>query len=184
MLAGDLEHAWLTTRKLLHDDPTATTTILLPIGYPGSTPDEHITWSYAATLAFCALLEDSGRSTTLVAVKCSQLIPSGEPYRSVTILRAPGTPWSLQEVVCTIDRAFLRRLEFRLMDCLPYPPNLSYCYDESFRTTREFHAQCAETYGWRHWVSGAHASRDSIRDMASALEWIKDQLTALESVAV
>src|SRR6266853_4335989 len=33
MLRGDLAHAWVTTKKLLHDDPTALTTMILPVSY-------------------------------------------------------------------------------------------------------------------------------------------------------
>jgi len=186
MLAGDLEHAWVTTRKLLHDDPTALTTIILPVAYASTTSQTTIYWNMAATLALAWLLEDSGRRTCLVSLEYSVLTgvePTTE-YSSVTILKAHDAPWSLQEAIVTTDRAYLRRLIFRLQDCLPEPPDLSYGYVPSRGALQEHIAWCSQEYDWRHVITGAHPQHDPIRERRSALAWIERQIKSLEAVAI
>lgn len=184
MLAGDLEHAWITTRRVLHDDPTALTTVIIPMGYPAGILQTSIFWSMAATLGLAWLLEQSGRRTCLASVKYSQLLGSSGVFACTTILKHFSEPWSIQEAICTTDRAFLRRLHFRLMDSLQRPPDLSYCYDLSLNETRHYYQTCARDYGWGQVIKGAHPSNDDIDDQASAHAWITNQLTALEAVAV
>jgi len=186
MLRGDLAHAWVTTRKLLHDDPTALTTIILPVAYASTTPHTTIYWTMAATLALAWLLEDSGRRTCLVSLEYCVLTgvsPTTE-FSSVTVLKAHEAPWSLQEAIITTDRAYLRRLVFRLQDCLPTPPDLGYGYVPSRGALQEHIAWCSQEYDWRHVITGAHPQHDHIRDRSNALAWIQAQLTSLEAVAL
>jgi len=186
MLSGDLAHAWVTTRKLLHDDPTALTTIILPVGYAGITPTETIYWNMAATLALAWLLEDSGRRTCLISLEYVTEMGRQHPapYSSVTILKAHDAPWSLQEAVVTTDRAYLRRLIFRLQDVLPDPPDIGYGYVVSRGRLREHIAWCSQEYDWRHVITGAHPQHDHITNRETALAWMRTQLTTLEAVAL
>ncbi len=186
MLSGDLAHAWVTTRKILHDDPTALTTIIIPISYAGSTPQETIYWNMAATLALAWLLEDSGRRTCLLTLVYVTDLGTKQPvpYSCVTILKAFEAPWSLQEAVITTDRAYFRRLLFRLQDVLPDPPDLSYGFVPSRGELQEHIAWCSQEYDWRHAVTGAHPQHGSITDRETALQWMKRQLKDLEAVAL
>ena len=186
MLAGDLGHAWVTTKKLLHDDPTALTTILLPVSYAGATPKDTIYWNMAATLALASLLEDSGRRTCLIALEYATLTGTRRPAQvsAVTILKAHEAPWSLQEAVITTDRAYFRRLLFRLRDALPDPPDLGYGYVPSRGELQKHIAWCAQEYDWRHVITGAHPQHASISSRETALGWMQAQLTSLEAVAV
>lgn len=186
MLRGDFDHAWTTTRKLLHDDPTALTTIIVPVSYAGTTPQATIYWNMAATLALAWLLEDSGRRTCLISLEFTTLSGTHVPAQlsAVTILKAFEDPWSLQEAVITTDRAFFRRLIFRLRDCLPDPPDLGYGYVPSRDVLQEHIAWCSQEYDWRHVITGAHPQHDSITNRESALVWIQAQLKDLEAVAV
>jgi len=186
MLRGDLAHAWVTTRKLLHDDPTALTTIILPVAYASITSEASIYWNMAATLALAWLLEDSGRRTCLVSLEyhtLSGVSPTTE-FSSVTILKAHEAPWSLQEAIVTTDRAYLRRLIFRLQDCLPEPPDLGYGYVPSRGALQEHIAWCSQEYDWRHVITGAHPQHDDISERSSALRWIERQIKSLEAVAL
>lgn len=186
MLSGDLAHAWVTTRKLLHDDPTALTTIILPVGYASTTPQETIYWNMAATLALAWLLEDSGRRTCLISLEYATNMGTQHPvpYSSVTILKAHDAPWSLQEAVVTTDRAYLRRLLFRLQDVLPDPPNIRYGYVSSRGELQEHIAWCSQEYDWRHVVTGAHPQYNHISNRETALQWMERQLKDLEAVAL
>jgi len=186
MLSGDLAHAWLTTKKLLHDDPTALTTITLPVGYAGLTEHDTIYWNMAATLALAWLLEDSGRRTCLISLEYVTDMGTEQPapYSSVTILKAHDAPWSLQEAVITTDRAYLRRLLFRLQDCLPDPPDIDYGYVTSRGELQEHLAWCSQEYDWRHVITGAHPQHDHITDRETALQWMQRQLKDLEAVAL
>jgi hypothetical protein len=186
MLRGDLAHAWTATKKLLHDDPTALTTSILPVGYASSTPQQTIYWNMAATLALAWLLEDSGRRTCLISLEYGELtaVRPRTLYSSVTILKPHDATWSLQEAVVTTDRAYLRRLLFRLQDCLPVPPDIGYAWVASRGELHEHIAWCSQEYDWRHVITGAHPQHASITTRANALSWIQAQLTALEAVAV
>jgi len=186
MLSGDLAHAWVTTRKILHDDPTALTTIILPVSYAGVTPQAEIYWNMAATLALSALLEDSGRRTCLISLEYTTLTGVRTPttLSAVTILKAHEAPWSLQEAVITTDRAYFRRLLFRLRDCLPDPPDIGYGYVPSRGQLQEHIAWCSQEYDWRHVITGAHPQHDTITNRETAIEWMEQQLKDLEAVAL
>ena len=186
MLRGDLAHAWMTTRKLLHDDPTALTTIILPSSYSGALGEDTIYWSMAATLALAWLLEDSGRRTCLISLEYSALTGVRVPVdlSVVTILKSHEAPWSLQEAAVLTDRAYFRRLFFRLRDCLPDPPDLGYGVTPGPRAMQRHIAWCAQEYDWRHVITGAHPQNDRISERSTALLWIERQMKSLEEVAV
>ena len=120
VLRGQLRTAWRKTQRSPQLTDQGVLTLCLPASYPGVTGDNTILWTMATTIALAHALERQGRRVELWSLAACRNAFGGAAsptdFLAAIRLKAADAPWSLQEAVLPLSRAWLRRLHFRLLE--------------------------------------------------------------------
>jgi len=117
VLRGDLAHMWKRTVRSTHAGITIIMGVLLPIAYYDAASPDQIRVTMAANATLIAALEQSGRRCEVwaIAANATAFQPHGG-HRQCICLKHAGDRWNMQALVCIADRAFYRRLGFRMLE--------------------------------------------------------------------
>lgn len=180
VLRGDLAHAWTRMTRVTRPHGGRIARLMVCPMFSGSTSQNQIEWTTAATLALAAVLEASGRSCELWSV-----VPLNGCYKSAALhttpaicLKPASVPWNTQDLALTADSAWLRRLHFRFAEMLP---GLNGGYSKvNFDTWRERLAALAALQGWDEGsVLPGFTSQDDIYGQETAHAALTHKLAAL-----
>jgi hypothetical protein len=174
------------SERQTHPNPRPFVTLLVDACVHGGVTAAGIFWSTAATLTLAALLENAGRRVGLLAWDCSETALGSQtggylPHAWTVMLKHYAEPWQVQDVICTTNQAFLRRLMFRLNEASPLGAREGYGNVPSAQWKTRTLQALAAAYGWPCLLIGANPSHDRIDRMESALAWVTKQLTTLEA---
>jgi hypothetical protein len=180
VLRSDLAHAWTRTQRSPIPGHGGLMTLLLIQSYPSSTSHASIRWSTAASLALAQLCEQSGRRVALVAaIQGTRSFQDADACTSFT-LKDYAHPWNLQEVVCTMDRAWLRRLWCRWCEMQSPHHQVQSGYGHPVSQPQSY-LDLATIHDWPAPLVGCRPSFDHVDSQATALAWLTRQLTTLEA---
>lgn len=180
VLRGDLAHAWTRMSRVTQPHGGRIARLMLCPLFAGSTSQEQIEWTTAASLALAAVLEASGRSCEIWSV-----VPIHGCYKddrlhltAAVCLKAASVPWNTQDIALAAESAWLRRLHFRLAETLP---GLNGGYSKvSFDT---WHTRCADLQTLHGWEEGSvlqgFTSQDDIASEACARQALTTRLATL-----
>jgi hypothetical protein len=184
VLRGDLQHAWTRTERLSRLSTRPIMTIIVDASFLADRGEQDLFWSAAATMARTQILEQAGRRVALIACEASHQAVGYHINRDLTritttILKDYSDPWNIQDVICTTNLAFFRRLCFRLREASPLGVQPGYGYTCPKPTKDRIYRTLADVYGWPELLRGADPNSDGVNSEMRAFLWIAQTLKAL-----
>jgi len=162
--------------------------LVLCTSYSGNTDDDTITMTMVASLALADCLMRQGARVELwdCTMNANTYQMGKVRFTTLTQLYTSAQAWNLQDVVLATDKAWFRRLQFRLWEMTQGDTKQ---LDESYGEVASPNEMEAWLNNWAssvhpgaHLLLGAHTT-EGIDSEASARRWTQQQLEQLSEAA-